>query len=273
MKMLLRSLWVAAALVAAMMAGWSFPTIYGDTGLVLVPTADVTPENFVTLGLNYTRLSEDAGDPVVYPLRLTYGASGNTEMFLTVAESPADTAEGGFDAFGGGFKVALLKENLQKNVPGVAFGARILKLSGAVDATNIEGYGAVTKTLLRRADMTDENGWALRAHLTGFFTRYDGDLPADDFLSFGAGVSYNNFDGTSVVVDYISEQKSGGVTYRDSEISAAVRRPLSPEFLLELGTTQPYGVGNGGDLYAGLLYQWGITEAPRHRAPRVDGGY
>jgi len=264
---------VAAALLAATMLGWAFPTLYGDSGLVQVPTADVLPDTFVELSMNYAAVNIDGQKPILYPLRLTYGASENTELFVNVSETSAKNAEGGFDGLGAGFKVQIIPERLQSKSPGLAFGARLIELNGAVDRTQIEGYGVVTKTLYKQADLVDEVGFTIRGHLAGIFTRFSGEIPSKDFITAGVGLSYNNFNGTSIALDYLPKLESGGVEYRKACFSAAVRRPLSKEFLIELGTTQPYGIGSSGQLYAGLMYQWGIRDAPTKREPRVDAGY
>ena len=265
MTVLMRVLSVTAALVAAIAAAWCYPTLYGDTGLVLVPTADTMPVTYFELAANYISVSGAR----MYPVRLSYGASDNTEMFVLINESKSHTSQGGFDALGGGFKVALLQEDLTTNVPGIAFGARLVELRGAVSRRIAEGYLVASKTLLKKSDALDETGWTIRIHGCGLFTRYSGGV-SENFFTAAGGVSYNNFDGTSVVVDFVPRQESNGIVFRKTGISAAFRRPLSEEFMAELGTTQPFGVGSGGSLYVGILYRYGIREAPKTRKPRID---
>jgi len=270
MTVLLRMLLVAAVLVAAMATAWCYPDMYGETGLVQVPTADVITDTFVSLAGNYAEVKTDAGRAILYPIRLLYGASDNTEMFVMIAQSSTATAEGGFDALGGGFKVALIHEDLLTNLPGISVGMRVFQTRGAIDKRIIDAYAVGSKTIFKTSDILDETGYTIRVHLAGFFTRYTGNQGDENFYSAGAGIGYNNFNGTSVVVDYVPELTSNGISFREAVISFALRRPLSNEFTLEAGTTQPFGEGSGGKLYAGLLYTWGVREIPQIRKPRIE---
>jgi len=267
---MLRLLIVAAVSVVMIAAAWSYPTLYGETGLVLMPTADTIQDTFVSAAGNYTEVKSDEGRAILFPFRVLYGAGDNLELFLTVAESSTDEAEGGFDVLGGGFKVALTQEDLLTGRPGIAIGSRVYQISGAFDRRIIDGYIVATKTVFKSSDIIDEVGYTFRLHLAGFYTRYTGDLGDENFFTGAAGISYNNFNGTSIAVDYVPELTSNDVTFRKGVLSFALRRPLSQEFTIEAGTTQPFGIGSGGKLYAGLVYEWGIREVPRNRKPRVE---
>jgi hypothetical protein len=270
MTVLLRLLLVAAVSVAVTATAWSYPTLYGETGLVLVPTADTTPDTFVSVAGSYTEVNTSAGRAIIFPVRFLYGASDNLELFVTVSESSTEAAAGGFDVLGGGFKVSLIQEDLLTGRPGAAVGTRVYQTAGAVDKRVIDAYLVGSKTIFKTSDALDEIGYTFRVHLAGFFTRYTGDLGDENFYSAAAGISYHNFNGTSVVVDYLPKLTSNNMTFREDVISFALRRPLSREFMIEAGTTQPFGEGSGGKLYAGLLYEWGIRETPRSRKPRID---
>jgi len=276
MTVLLRLLLVTAVVVAAVAASWSFPTLYGDTGLVLVPTADTLQDTFVSVAGNYAEVkTENGGRAIIYPVRFLYGGSDNLELFVTLSESSTSRAEGGFDVLGGGFKVALIQENLATDRPGIAVGARMYQTSGFIDKRVLDAYVVGSKTVFKTSDILDQSGYTFRAHLAGFFSRQTGgNLPDENFYSAAAGVSYNNFNGTSVVVDYVPELTSHNLTYRKAALSFALRRPLSQNFAIEAGTTQPFGEGSGGKLYAGLLYTWGVQQVPRNQEPRIDNsGY
>lgn len=75
-----------------------------------------------------------------------------------------------------------------------------------------------------------------------------------------------------MLLDFLPELESNGIVFRKSALSFALRRPLSEEFVIEAGTTQPFGEGSGGKLYAGLIYLWGVRETPQTRKPRIDSG-
>ncbi len=51
----LRLLAVATLTIIAALAAWCFPTLYGDTGLIQVPSADVVPYTFLNIGIDYTQ--------------------------------------------------------------------------------------------------------------------------------------------------------------------------------------------------------------------------
>jgi len=273
MTVMLRLLLVAVVLVAAIATAWSYPTLYGDTGLVLMPTADVIPDTYVTLAGNYAEVKSDAGGrAIIFPVRILYGASDNTELFVLGAESSTKTEEGGFDVLGAGFKVALIHESLVTDLPGISIGTRVYQTQGAIDKRVIDAYLVGSKTIFKTSDLLDEEGYTFRIHLAGFFSRYTGDLGDENFYSAAAGLSYNNFNGTQVVLDFLPELTSNDITFRKSALSFALRRPLSEEFIIEAGTTQPFGEGSGGKLYAGLIYLWGVRETPHSRKPRIDSG-
>lgn len=273
MTVVLRLLLVAAVLVAAIATTWSYPTLYGETGLVLMPTADVIADTNVALAGNYAEVKTEAGGrAILYPVRILYGASDNTELFVLGAESSTTTAEGGFDVLGAGFKVALIHESLLTDMPGFAIGTRVYQTQGSIDKRIIDAYLVGSKTIFKTSDILDEEGYTFRIHLAGFFTRYTGDLGDENFYSAAAGISYNNFNGTQVAVDFLPELTSNDITFRKSALSFVLRRPLSNEFTIEAGTTQPFGEGSGGKLYAGLIYTWGVRETPTNRRPRIDSG-
>lgn len=271
MTVLKRLLLIATVLIAAMAAVWSYPTLYGDTGLILVPTADTLNDTYIEFAADYTKASTDLGDVTLYPLRLTYGASDNNELFVVAATTNASSSKGGFDILGGGFKVSFIKEDLLTGKPGLAVGARAVQFRGAIDTREIDGYAVVSKTIYKKSDVLDEEGYTFRGHLAAFFNRYTGTPGEENFWSLAGGVSYTNFNGTSVAIDYVPKLESRGILFRDSEISFVLRRPLSDEFFIEAGATEPFGQGGGGNVYAGLLYRWGIREVPSQKRPRIEG--
>ena len=268
---MLRLLSVTMVLMAAIAVSRSYPTLYGETGLVLVPTADTIPDTFVELALNYATAETPGGDAILFPARLLYGASDNNELFIIFAESITDTADGGFDTLGAGFKVSLKKEDLFTQAPGFAFGARLYQKHGFTSQRALEAYAVASKILLKRTDLIDDSGYTFRGHLAGFFSRFTGDPAEENFWSLAAGFSYENFNGTAVVIDYVPKLESNGVMFRDAELSFAVRRALSREFFIEAGTTQPFNEGSGGNIYAGLLYRWGTRDEPIRKRPRIEG--
>ena len=255
-----RMLSLAVVLFAAMLAAWCYPTLYGDTGLVLVPTADLLPQTYVNLAFNYSRYPTTAGGSTVYPVRLSYGASDNAEFFAFYA-SPSHRNEGSPEVLGGGFKFSIEKEDTYSGRPGLAVGARVFQLRDLPGSTNrdaVDTYGVISKTVLSSSDSVKDTGYAVRVHGGVTYTAYSGDAAGNgNFISGVFGVSYANRDGTNIVADYVPLQKENGVTYRNAALSAALRYPLSDNFMFEAGETQLYGLGDQAQLYAGILYKYG----------------
>ncbi len=88
MTFLMRLVSIVALVLVAAVTSWSFPTIYGDTGLVQVPTADVVPYTVLDISANYTQ-PNITGKFNLYPLRLTYGVGPNTECLFWMPLTPA----------------------------------------------------------------------------------------------------------------------------------------------------------------------------------------
>ncbi|HEY3415857.1 MAG TPA: hypothetical protein VGM23_03140 [Armatimonadota bacterium] len=259
MSALLRWWMFITVLIGCAVAGLSYPTLYGDTGLVLVPTADIMPTGNFSLAVNVSREDLTSGTATVIPVRVTYGASDRTEFSLFFSE-PTDKSEGGFDATGGGVKLSLLPENVERRTPGIAVGGRIASLRDPVGYDVIEGYAVFSKALLQSGDLEDK-GFVFRFHGGVSYIQYSGAVDAEFFSPF-FGVSYASVEGNSLVIDYVPKQEKGITTYRESTISGALRRRLSPNFWIELGSTKPFGQGGENSYYAGLLYHYG--EIDRH---------
>lgn len=254
MSVQMRLLSLAGALCVATLAAWSIPTLYGDTGLINVPTAEVVQPYEFDFSVAYARMLGDVDETTVLPLRLTFGISPDTEVFAVYAATMTNDAAD-FEILGGGIKWALSHEDVLAMRPGLAFGVRAL--SDVNDSNFTEAYGVVTKTVFARGDWRGDEGYAFRAHAGVAYTRYD--TPSDaTFISPFVGVEYLSSTGNTLVVDAIAEQEDDDVLYRQGTISASIRRPLSNEFNLELGYTRPYGEAESGNrLYVNFNYHFG----------------
>jgi len=247
-------------LSAAALMSWSYPSLYGDTGLVVMPTADIIPNTYYDLSVNYARFPDNVGGSTTYPVRLTYGASDNAELAFMLGNS---THPGSPQVMGGTFKLSITKEDPYLNQPGLALGARIYRirdLPGNTDRSVVDGYGVISKRLFGHTDSITEQGFVLRGHVAVTATAFSGDQTGT-FISGAIGFSYQNANGSNIVADYSPLLKKDGLTFRASSVNAAIRYPLSDHFMFELGEAQLYGLGDQGTLYAGILYRYGMRSS------------
>lgn len=259
MTALLRMMILLIALGIATIVVWSYPTMYGDTGLVVMPTADTLTYTFIDLGLNTTRYNGALGKGNTYPIRLTFGASDDSEFFVVLSEASGKNNTMP-DVFGGGLKYRLVREDPYTHMPGVAVGVRVVNMKGGLfDQNVVNAYGVVSKALFTSGDDTDA-GFQIRAHGALEFTQYSGDRKGS-FYGLLAGLSYRSDSGTEFAVDIVPAQKKGDVKFRETSYSVAVRRPLSKEFKAEFGFAPVFGGENA--FYAGILYEYGERDIPQ----------
>jgi len=242
----------------ALSAG-AYPTIFGDTGLVQVPTADVQPLAQFDVAANATRVSNEQSGHLkvgIYPLRVNYGLSTDTELSAVISESQGDDTES-FDILGGGLKLGLLHEDLSWFTPGIAVGLRIdrVKIFSSNYRESLDGYAVVSKTLLALG-MRDDEKSLLRAHVGASYIRFTDDDNECSFVAPFLGVSYDAVDGKSLVVDYIPELKDDAMIYRQEALSAALRHPITPELIFEVGYTKPFGYSDSSSYYVGADYHF-----------------
>lgn len=266
MTVKLRLLSIVLVLVVAAIAGRSYPTLYGDSGLVQVPSAAVMPLTFVDVTINYANIRENGAKHIIYPLRLTYGASDNTELFVMLSES---IGSDGFDAKGGGLKVRLFPEDLYAKTMGMAIGGRIYTVQGSRSRTVTDAYAVASKPLISYVDPIDDKSYNIRLHGAVNFTRYTGEV-SDNFFGLMGGISYQHADGTMIVADFVPKQESHGVLVRKAALSMAFRRPISESFMAEIGTAQLFSIGDTGNLYVGINYRYGMRDIPRGKKPPIS---
>lgn len=266
----LRLLAVATLTLIAALAAWCYPTLYGDTGLVQVPTSDVVPYTFLSIAINYTEpdntLPGTQGRFNIFPTRITYGVGTGSEMsfFDSIATG---TGNSKFNVIGGGLKCQILKEDPFASMPGVAFGARAYRMEMPTERDVVEAYGVVSKTLLASDNLIDK-GFAIRAHLGASYTNFSGDVKAN-CPSFFVGVSYKQASGVIVDVDYLPKLQSDGEVLRSSTASVAVRYPFSEDSSFEIGTTKAYG-SDQSSIYIGFSVMYGNRSDLATREPVLE---
>lgn len=243
---------LVALFFSATLIGWSYPTISGDSGLVLAPTADVMPLMNLELAFDYNRFEVGTSSATAFPVRLTYGIAPNLELFGVYADANDNH---GYDVMGGGIKAQLVKGTGAEFSPSLAIGARMLRFDKAIER-NIETAYLVSSASLYNQDNYPHDGYQLRAHLGVAFDRFSGDVADNDFFTPFIGGSYESVGGSSFVVDYLPRLDNGTTVYRQSSLSAAVRIPISNILVLQIGGGRPFGVGNTS-LSLGIMYHYG----------------
>jgi hypothetical protein len=242
-------------LIATALCGWSYPTIYGDTGLVLSPTADTIPAYNADFAVDYARIDVNGTGEgaTTIPVRLNYGVTPSAEIFAFFAEGKNDVA---IENFGGGAKINLVHQHDgEKWNPGLALGVRIDRQQGVRNTTISDVYAVSSATLFKFSDPYEEKGYRVRAHAGLEYVNFTGDLE-NDFVSGFAGLSYESNGGGSAVIEFLPSLEDNGFTFRESTVSGALRFPLSREFSLEMGGTRPFATGDMS-FYGGILYHIG----------------
>lgn len=243
---------LVALLLSATLAGWTYPTITGDSGLVLAPTADVMPLMNLELAFDYNRFAVGTSSATAFPVRLNYGIAPNLEIFGVFAD--ANDAHG-YDVKGGGIKAQLVKGSFEEFSPSLAIGAHMLRFENAIER-NLTNVYFVSSASLYNMDNYPNDGYQLRAHLGVEFNKFSGDLPDSDFFTPFIGASFESIGGSSFVVDFMPRLDAGATLYRQSSLSAMVRLPISNIMVLQVGAARPFGVGDTS-LSAGLMYHYG----------------
>lgn len=243
---------LVALLFSVTLVGWSYPTISGDSGLVLVPTADVMPLMNLELAFDYNRFEVGTSSATAFPVRLNYGIIPNIELFGVYADANDNH---GYDVKGGGMKVQLVKGTGAEFSPSLAVGAHMLRFDNAIER-NVETAYLVSSASLYNQENYPRDGYQVRAHLGVEFNRFSGDLADNDFFTPFIGASFESVGGSSFVVDYLPRLDSGSTVYRQSSLSAAVRLPISNILVLQIGGGRPFGVGDTS-LSAGIMYHYG----------------
>lgn len=267
MRSPLRTLALSLALVAGSLAAWSYPTFFGDTGIINAPTADIVPVTHFDLAMDYTKVSDGGTSATALPVRFAYGVGTATELSLTFMEASNEDA-GGFDVLGGSMKIAIRKEQVQQPGLGFAVGVRAAAFDNyAADSERnlVEGYAVLSQTIFRLGDLVD-NGGLLRVHGGVSYSRFSGGAASANFVNGFLGVSYLDMRGFALGLDYLPELEEDGVVFRSSSISGVFRQRLSEGFWAEAGVSQAFG-SEENTLFLGLNYHYGEDLDPMRSDP------
>ncbi len=254
---------VLLVMLAATLPVLAYPTMFGDTGLVQIPTADVQREATFALGADYLPVKTPAGNTLSIPIRLCYGLSEGSEFGALIGNVRNNAI--GVNVEGASAKILLIDEDIYGKLPGVAAGLRAFRQKTAARLNAVEGYLVASKVLLARGDNI-ESGFTVRVHGGLMYTSYSGAVDADFTKPF-IGLSYLNVNSNALVLDYLPEQKVGGVILRQATVSAALRRRLSDHFWMQVGTTRAFGPNTTDTPFAGIIYRYAETNTREERRP------
>lgn len=255
---------LALSLLMAAAAVQAYPTISGDTGLVLMPTAEVMPFTHFDIAIDYAQFSSETGNgAAILPIRLVYGIANGVELSGNLTPK----ADNGFDSVGVNGKVLLANEDLRTHLPALAVGARYLRMQGDLDQEIVNADAVASTSLFTMGDEIT-GGYKIRGHLGIEYTRFDRAGVITNFTAPMAGLSYEGFSGTSFVVDYLPALKDHGTTFRRSTVSGAMRFQMTDELTIEAGATRPFEQGKFF-VFAGINYHYGAKEETPERAPTV----
>lgn len=243
---------VMTAMLSAI-ACWAFPTLFGDSGVVLTPTADVERVYTYSLALGATQQSVDGGpSATAYPIRLDYGVIPGAELFLFF--SGTQDRDIGYDAFGGGGKIRLTNPKPGSGIPAIATGVRVTRVQNNIKLDLTDVY-AVASTPMYRFQKTDRDGSQIRGHLGVEYISFSNDLDGNFIRPF-ASLSYEGYGGSSAAIEYLPGISSDGITFREETVSGVIRFPLTTGLFLEAGATRPYGIGDSS-IFGSLIYRYG----------------
>jgi hypothetical protein len=245
-------LWIVALLVLCAASAWAYPTMDGASGLVTVPTAEVTPTGAVDLAVDYTKIDWWGNDTKLYPVRLNAGVAERLELSASY-----DSANDEFDEVNSiwtvGAKYAFLTE--AKDNIGLALAASWGKIDVDFDDVAVTKVAlAVTKTF-----PVDTN-LKLKATAGAVYVNANDDsgwINGDTTRPY-VGVELIGEKGANLALEY---------RWKDSDIenkstfSAALRLPLTQQenapLWLQVGTSNGALISlDDQRFFAGLCYRF-----------------
>ncbi len=186
----------AAALVFLLlwvMPATAEPTILGPTGLIVNPTADITPVDHAWIALNFF----DNGSNSIWTTNVTGSMSDNFEVNIGAVHP-----DEGRDGITVGLKCLFMPES--ENAPGAAAGITFTDIAG----DNVTSYYVVASKFFYLGDNASEN-----ASIHGGVTYVDSD-GGDDF-DFYVGLDVELVEKLIAILEYSGENTPyfDGFTY------------------------------------------------------------
>jgi len=244
---------VVALLVVAGGAAFAIPSIGGPTGIVSVPTAAVAPNGELQTALTYQSQEMYTADVSLWQLQALAGVSEEAELWAAYAladqDGPTESETANMFAFGG--KMQLSSE--PEDDTSLAVGASIEKWSdlytpmGFNDVSVWKAYIVATKDFTPMAseswEWSAESETRMLGSLGILYASVDPDVGDSGSLTRPfVGFEFIGAGGTALGLEY---------RWKDSDLdekavfSAVLTHPVSPEFEIQVGTTNagPSGLG------------------------------
>jgi len=204
--------------IALSVPAFAEPTVFGPTGLIVNPTADITPQDHAWIALNFL----DNDDNSLWTANIV--GSVSEEFEVGVGAVHPDDGDDGISFF---LKWLFMPES--ENVPGAAAGVTVTDVAG----NNSTMYYVVGSKFFYLSGEASEN-----ASVHGGISYITGD--GDDEFEFFGGVDVELVENLIAIAEYNSDDNSvyEGFTY-------GVRYYFGPQFTGQAGFID-------GDLHLGV---------------------
>jgi len=226
----------------------AMPSLSGPTGVVSVPTAAVAPMGALELAVSYQSLQADALDTytagedfTVWGLQALVGAADTAELWA--AYSTIDDTDVSADIWSVGGKALLARE--PESQASLAVGGSYATLSNSEDVNLWNAYLVATKDLTPMGAEDWEWGGGAGTRILGsvglMYINVDPDLGDSESLTEPfVALQFVDAGGTTLGLEYRWDDEELDC---DSVFSAVLTYPFSPEWTVEVGTTN---AGPGG---------------------------
>jgi hypothetical protein len=238
--------------LAAIGAGFSYPSLMGPTGLAVHPTADILQPGAVDSALDFQRTKDFFGD--VWLGRVAFGATDRLEVSLGYMRADGETRWDTGHMWQGAVKYLLLdcpKKDLK-----VSLGAGYLKFDGDWEVHGAGGYVVASK-YLRRATSKQPGDINVRGHLGivygGFKEHEPGFRETGVLFKPWLGLELISQQGTDLALEY----RPRTAKWEDHDIiGVTLRYPVDDKLSLEAGTTNLLSDGAEQAMFYGVSYRF-----------------
>jgi len=239
-------------------AAWGYPTLSGASGLVSLPTAEVSPTGTLDLALDYQQVSPAD----LWFLRANAGLAENLELSGGYTRVSDDDT---ISIWNLGLKYQIAKES-EKRVS-LAVGGSLGKLDNTESIDLASAFLVLSKSLSTGG--TSARPFAVKGHAGLLWLSAKDSVVDEALLEPFLGVEFIGEKGASLGLEYRLKDSDLDA---DPVFSAVLRYPLAkmPSPLwLQVGTTNAGFAGLGGpdqDLFIGLAYRLTTGQAASEEA-------